>query len=297
MRPGADPHDDLGRGPRPLRHRQARPALRHGAAATSRRALRRHRGQGLRRARRSRRCGCPGGASISRSRLDAADRAGEGARRRRASRGSGVTAATGLDSPLDALPQRRRGRGDRVASTAREAGRPRARASPTSTRAACRCSARCASQLRLAAGERRAPPLRLGHRVPDVRGHRRGRQPCWRPTTPSRCRTPRTSTCSRPTRWRCARQAYDLVLNGWELGSGLGADPPRRHPVAGLPGAGHHRRGGRERASASCSAPSATGRRRTPASPSASTAWWRSSPARRTSARSSPSRRPSPAPT
>ena len=40
-----------------------------------------------------------------------------------------------------------------------------------------------------------------------------------------------------------------------------------------------------------------TARRRTAASPSASTAWWRSSPARRTSARSSPSRRPSPAPT
>ena len=33
-------------------------------------------------------------------------------------------------------------------------------------------------------------------------------------------RTPTTSTASRPTRCRCARRAYDLVLNGWELGSG-----------------------------------------------------------------------------
>ena len=40
------------------------------------------------------------------------------------------------------------------------------------------------------------------------------------PTTRSRCRTPTTSTCSRPTPWPSASQSYDLVLNGWELGSG-----------------------------------------------------------------------------
>ena len=39
-------------------------------------------------------------------------------------------------------------------------------------------------------------------------------------TTRSRCRTPTTSTGWSPIRCRCAPQAYDLVLNGWELGSG-----------------------------------------------------------------------------
>ena len=46
-------------------------------------------------------------------------------------------------------------------------------------------------------------------------GHARSRA-----TTRSPARTPTTSTSSRPIRWRCARSAYDLVLNGWELGSG-----------------------------------------------------------------------------
>ena len=39
-------------------------------------------------------------------------------------------------------------------------------------------------------------------------------------TTRSRCRTPTTSTGSSPIRCRCAPRSYDLVLNGWELGSG-----------------------------------------------------------------------------
>ncbi len=43
-------------------------------------------------------------------------------------------------------------------------------------------------------------------------------------TTRSRCRIPRTSTCSIPTSGydllEVRSQAYDLVLNGWELGSG-----------------------------------------------------------------------------
>ncbi len=40
------------------------------------------------------------------------------------------------------------------------------------------------------------------------------------PTTPSRCRTSRTSTDSTPTRSACGRRATTSSLNGWELGSG-----------------------------------------------------------------------------
>ena len=64
-------------------------------------------------------------------------------------------------------------------------------------------------------------------------------RPESRPTTRSPCRTPTTSTGSSPTRCRCASQAYDLVLNGWELGSGSDADPPsptcrRVFPLLGI---------------------------------------------------------------
>ncbi len=48
-RPGRHPADDLGRGHRPVRHRQARPPLRHGAGRPVG-GVRGHRGQGVRRA-------------------------------------------------------------------------------------------------------------------------------------------------------------------------------------------------------------------------------------------------------
>ena len=59
---------------------------------------------------------------------------------------------------------------------------------------------------------------------PLFEGARRRRQARSRPTTRSRCPTPTTSTCSTsddPADLLQVRsQAYDLVLNGWELGSG-----------------------------------------------------------------------------
>ncbi len=81
------------------------------------------------------------------------------------------------------------------------------------------------------------------------------------------------------------------------LGVGIGQreDPPGRHPEPGLLGAGDRRGGGRGRVSASCSVPSATVRHPMPASRWASTGSSPSSPVRTPSARSSPSPRPSPA--
>ena len=44
---------------------------------------------------------------------------------------------------------------------------------------------------------------------------------------------------------RVRSQAYDLVLNGWELGSGLDPDPPQRPAAADLRRDRHRRGGGR----------------------------------------------------
>ena len=91
-------------------------------------------------------------------------------------------------------------------------------------------------------------------------------------------------------------QAYDLMLNGWELGSGSVRihQPDVQRRIFELLGIDEETANER---SGSCSTRSASAPRPTPASPSASTGWSRCWPARRTSARSSPSRRPSPAPT
>ena len=56
-------------------------------------------------------------------------------------------------------------------------------------------------------------------------------------------------------------QAYDLVLNGWELGSGIGPDPPLRRAVARSSGCSASARRRRRPSSGSCSTPSATARR------------------------------------
>ena len=83
------------------------------------------------------------------------------------------------------------------------------------------------------------------------------------------------------------------------LGARFGLDPDPRDRAAAArsspPSGSATRRP--TASSASSSTRSSTAPRRTAGSPSASTGWWPSSPARRTSARSSPSRRRSPAPT
>ena len=216
-RPGHDPADDLARRHGPLRHRQARPALRHGAveltpvfAATEFKAFASAGAiKGLRVA----------GASgdYGRNKLDAlTDRAkalgAKGLVWMRVGEGGA------LDSPVAKFLSRGRA-GGAGGGPRRGAGRP---AAARGRRVAhhLRGAGHAAQRPRPAAGARGAVPLRVGRRLPDVRRACRRRAPPSRLTTRSPGRTPTTSTSSSPTRCRCGRKAYDLVLNGWELGSG-----------------------------------------------------------------------------
>ncbi len=77
-----------------------------------------------------------------------------------------------------------------------------------------------AQRPRPSAGVRGAVPVRVGRRLPDVRRRERGRTSEAR--APSRSRVPHPDDIDRlesdPMSVRS--RAYDLVLNGWELGSG-----------------------------------------------------------------------------
>jgi hypothetical protein len=145
------------------------------------------------------------------------------------------------------------------------------------------------------AGARGPAPLRVGGGVPAVRRRRpRDGQPKPGPP-PVLHAAPRRP---RPVRQRPAVGAGAGLRPGAErLGAGFGLHPdPRARPAApGVQCARDHRRGGRAQVRVLPQPVPPTARRPTVASPSASTAWWPSWPARRTSARSSPSPRPSPA--
>ena len=142
-------------------------------------------------------------------------------------------------------------------------------------------------------GQRGPLPLSVGGRFPHVRRRRRRRPPGAGPPSlhhaPSRgSRPPRVrpglGASPRPTTWCSTGGSSGRAASGStgptsRAGSSPFSGSPRRRP---------------SRASGSCSVPSATALRPTPASPWASTGWWPSSPARTASARSSPSPRPNP---
>ena len=240
--PGDDRAHDVARGDGPLRRRQARPALRHGAGRAHRRVRRRPS------SRRSRRR-CVKGIRVP--------GAAERPRPQQARRAHRPRQAAGRQGPgVDAGRRRRRAR-----LAGRQVPRPttsRRRWSPTLGRRSRRPAAArrrrvdddvrgarpAAQRPRPPAGERGAVPVRVGRRLPDVRrrvARTADPKPAHHPFTrphPDDIDKLETDPMSVRT------QAYDLVLNGWELGSGSIRIHEPDAAAAHLRPARHRRRGG-----------------------------------------------------
>ena len=220
--PAAHRPHDVGRCPRPLRHGQARPALRHGAGRPERR-VRRHRGAGLLRLRTSRRCCVAERRHLHPFPPRRADRAGQAGRRRRPGLVPGRRSADAgrpalaLDSPLDRFlsePER----AAILEKTGAEEGDLILAVSDTH-----RIACTALGTLRAALG---SPPVGQGpHRYVwvvdfpmfdgvDAEGNPQAAHHPF--TMPYPEDMPLLDTVPFAVR----SQAYDLVLNGWELGSG-----------------------------------------------------------------------------
>ncbi len=287
----------MGRGAGPLRHRQARPALRHGADRPHR-GLRRHRGQGLLVAARSRRSSSPRAPS---SPASSSTTSPSRPRRRAPPAWPGSVSwrtRTGTAAPSTGpWPATSRSRRQRRVLELTEAepgdlilgrlGR---------VRHGLRGAGHAARGDRGPARGRGPASIRVGRRLPHVR-RRRGRRPPAAGAPPVHHAVPRGPAAAgdRPL----GRALPGLRPGAQRVGAGLG-ERPYPQPAAFRSRSSPRWASAPRRpnpASGSCWAPSATGRRRTPGSLSGSTGWWRSWPGRRTSGRSSPTRRPSPVPT
>ena len=210
----ADRAHDVGRGPRPLRHRQARPALRHGADRPDATCSRTPRSRRSRR-RRSRPSSSPTAPTCPRSQARRADRAGQEGRAPPAWPGSGRRPNGAVDStdPWPATCPSRRSAG--VLEATKAATRATSSwPSPTSTRTACAVLGTLRTAIGVAAGRPGPASLRLGRRLPDVRRRRRRRPPAGGAPSRSPCPTPRTCRCWRPTRSPCARRPTTSCSTG-----------------------------------------------------------------------------------
>ncbi len=246
--PRAVPAPDLRRGHAPLRQRQAGHALRPGAGRGHRVGARppscASSARRRRRAAWSRRCSFPT-AGGCRARISTRCRRRSPPTAPRASPGRAST-ADGWQSPIAKFltdEQRARHRaGDAAPSAGGMHPVPRRPGAKVVNDSLAHLRLKLGAQLGMIPGERQRAVV--GDRLPALRLLARRRSARCRCTIRSRRRWTRTSTASSPTRTRCARKAYDVVLERHRARRRQHPYPPPGSAGARLPPARHERRGG-----------------------------------------------------